>query len=196
MLLRDVPEHWLRFFEFTGDVANVGAAAMLDEQTGEMAAGNHPSVRKGIGYTAAEGRANAGTNGERRATEVGGASRFFYVAKASSRERNAGLEGFEERDSREGLKNSTPRSYQINDAMGKPPILRKNTHPTVKPIALMRWLVRLVTPPGGLVIDPFAGSGTTGIACSLEGLNFIGIEREADYVEIARARIAHWGLPS
>jgi len=56
----------------------------------------------------------------------------------------------------------------------------------------MRWLVRLVTPPGGTCLDPFVGSGTTGIACALEGFEFIGIEREAEYVEIARARIAHW----
>ena len=69
---------------------------------------------------------------------------------------------------------------------------RRCGHPTVKPIALMRWLVRLVTPPGGLVLDPFAGSGTTGAACELEGFDFIGIEREAEYVEIAEARIAHW----
>lgn len=71
----------------------------------------------------------------------------------------------------------------------------KNVHPlepTVKPIALMRWLVRLVTPPDGTVLDPFAGSGTTGIAAALEGFDFIGIEREAEYVEIAEARIAHW----
>jgi DNA modification methylase len=56
----------------------------------------------------------------------------------------------------------------------------------------MRWLVRLVTPPGGVVLDPFTGSGTTGIAAALEGFDFIGIEREAEYVEIARARIAWW----
>ncbi len=66
----------------------------------------------------------------------------------------------------------------------------RNVHPTVKPLALMRWLVRLVTPPGGLVLDPFAGSGTTGIACIQEQLRFIGIEREAEYVQIAEARIA------
>jgi len=65
----------------------------------------------------------------------------------------------------------------------------ENRHPTVKPIALMRWLVRLVTPPGGLVLDPFAGSGTTGIAAAQEGFRFLGIEREAEYVEIARQRI-------
>lgn len=66
----------------------------------------------------------------------------------------------------------------------------RNTHPTVKPVALMRWLVRLVTPPGGTVIDPFLGSGTTGMAAAYEGFNFIGIEREADYIPIAQARIA------
>lgn len=62
----------------------------------------------------------------------------------------------------------------------------------VKPLALMRWLVRLVTPPGGLVLDPFAGSGTTLIAAHQEGFRALGIEREAEYVKIARARIAHW----
>jgi DNA modification methylase len=63
---------------------------------------------------------------------------------------------------------------------------------TVKPIALMRWLVRLITPPGGVCLDPFTGSGTTGCAAALEGFDFIGFEREAEYVEIARARIDWW----
>jgi DNA modification methylase len=67
-----------------------------------------------------------------------------------------------------------------------------NGHPTVKPLALMKWLVRLVTPPDGLVLDPFAGSGTTGLACLHEGFRFIGIEKEAEYVEIARARLASY----
>jgi site-specific DNA-methyltransferase (adenine-specific) len=65
-----------------------------------------------------------------------------------------------------------------------------NVHPTVKPTDLMRYLCRLVTPPGGVVLDPFAGSGSTGKAAVLEGFRFLGIEREAEYVEIARARIA------
>ena len=95
----------------------------------------------------------------------GSASRFFYCAKASRSERNAGLEG-------------------------------TNHHPTIKPIELMRYLVRLTkTPTGGVVLDPFTGSGTTGIACVLEGREFIGIEREAEYVEIAEKRIAHYRLP-
>lgn len=64
--------------------------------------------------------------------------------------------------------------------------------PTVKPVDVMRWLVRLVTPPGGTVLDPFTGSGTTGVAAHLEGVEFLGIEREAEYAEIARARIEWW----
>ncbi len=69
---------------------------------------------------------------------------------------------------------------------------RANHHPTVKPIELMRYLCRLVTPKGGTVLDPFTGSGTTGCAAVLEGFTFVGIEREPEYAEIARARIDHW----
>ena len=69
-------------------------------------------------------------------------------------------------------------------------MLRVNTHPTVKPTDLMRWLCRLVTPPGGVILDPFMGSGSTGKAALLEGFKFIGCEREDEYVPIAQARIA------
>jgi DNA modification methylase len=62
----------------------------------------------------------------------------------------------------------------------------------VKPISVMRWLVRLICPPGGTVLDPFLGSGTTGIAAALEGFDFIGVEQDAEYLEIAERRIAHW----
>lgn len=117
--------------------------------------------------------------------DTGGASRFFYCAKASRAEREAGLEGMpvgksgtwggDEDDLSEGKKLVNPRS---------------NGHPTVKPISLMRWLCRLVTPPGGLILDPFAGSGSTGCAAVLENFRFIGVEREAEYVAIAGKRIA------
>jgi len=137
------------------------AAAMLDEQTGD---------RPGFagGGTVGAGFRRAYVGGERGDTNLpaqtfsdrGGASRFFYCAKASRKEREAGLEG-------------------------------RNTHPTVKPVALMRWLVRLVTPPGGTVLDPFLGSGTTGIAAKMEGFEFVGIEQDADYVEMARRRSEH-----
>ena len=68
---------------------------------------------------------------------------------------------------------------------------RKNHHSTVKPIALMQWLVRLVCPPGGIVLEPFAGSGSTLVACALEDRDAIGMELDAEYVTIARARVAH-----
>jgi DNA methylase len=125
--------------------------------------------------------------------DQGGPSRFFYVAKASSAERNAGLDGFEDREGRDtygdGLQGPRPHTREDYEWERKS---ARNPHPTVKPIDLMRWLVRLVTPPGGTVLDPFAGSGTTGIAAVLEGFDFVGVEREADYLAIAEARIAWW----
>jgi site-specific DNA-methyltransferase (adenine-specific) len=92
------------------------------------------------------------------------ASRFFYTPKADAEDRNDGL----------------------------PPKLR-NRHPTVKPVDLMRWLVRLITPPGGVVLDPFTGSGSTGKACALEGRDFVGVELDPQHVKVAEARIAHAG---
>lgn len=116
----------------------------------------------------------------------GGASRFFYCPKTSSAERNAGLDGFDERQAGKWAGGIQAR----REAAGQG--LARNVHPTVKPIELMRWLIRLVTPGGGRVLDPFLGSGTTGCAAALEGVDFIGIEREADYLAIAEARIEFW----
>lgn len=139
----------------------------LDEQTGTLRSGANPTRRNSDKFRNSYGE----FAGERecapaRGADKGGASRFFYCAKAAKKERNAGLRG-------EGA---------------------KNAHPTVKPIALMRYLIRLVTPPGGTVLDPFLGSGTTGCAAVQEQCvgRFVGIEREAEYVAIAEARIAHW----
>jgi site-specific DNA-methyltransferase (adenine-specific) len=109
------------------------------------------------------------------------AARFFYCAKASAKDRDEGVAGVA------GVAGGM--SGRRDGSMGSI-TMRKNTHPTVKPTDLMRYLCRLVTPPGGTVLDPFAGSGSTGKAAALEGFRFIGIEREAEYVEIARARIA------
>lgn len=114
--------------------------------------------------------------------DTGGASRFFYVAKASKSERNFGLKGFEEK---EGIRTNAPRDSEI-----KKNVVRTNFHPTVKPVKLMQYLVRMITPEGGTVLDPFAGSGTTGIACKIDGFNFVGLELGEEYAEIARARIA------
>lgn len=120
--------------------------------------------------------------GEYKGYDTGGsAARFFYCAKASKKDRDEGLEGFEEKYGN--------RQNGFSDKLSDSKVPRANNHPTVKPTALMRYLVKLVTPPGGTVLDPFTGSGSTGKACKLEGFEFIGIEREADYVKIAEARI-------
>lgn len=107
-------------------------------------------------------------------------SRLFFCAKATRREREAGCEQLPE------------RLVPLYTGPSRSPRLRRNTHPTVKPLELMRWLVRLTCPPGGLVLDPFTGSGTTGAAAVMEGRTFLGIEREAAYVDIACARLTHW----
>jgi len=83
------------------------------------------------------------------------------------------------------------RAVAADNAYQRGKTERRNVHPTVKPVAVMRWLVRLVTPPGGVVLDPFTGSGTTGIAATLEGFRFIGCELSHEYADLARGRIAH-----
>ena len=113
-------------------------------------------------------------------------SKFFYCAKASKAERNMGLDDYEEKQVTDGTMRSnqeTARTFGANSAK------RKNYHPTVKPIKLMEYLVRLVTPKEGIVLEPFAGSGTTLIACKQQGFNYIGIEREQEYCDIAEARL-------
>lgn len=142
---------------------------------------------------------DAFTSRESAAREVGAsdresATRFLYSAKASRSERDAGLDGMPAVEWWHGAPNGyRPDQLNTSSAGGTRNAARsRNHHPTVKPIDLMRWLVRLVTPAGGLVLDPFAGSGTTGIAAVLEGREFIGIEREAEYAEIARQRIRHY----
>jgi DNA modification methylase len=171
---------------------------LLDEQSGERPAGEPRLNRRGITTgTSIGGQGRYGTSEPHEAItgygDSGGASRFFYTAKASSAERNAGLEGFEAKPVPVSVIQTQDRTSAGDELGGKQQSRQRNVHPTVKPIALMRWLVRLVTPPGGTVLDPFAGSGTTGIAAGLEGLNFVGIEREEEYVRIAEARIRWWG---
>lgn len=118
--------------------------------------------------------------------DSGSAARFFYCAKASKRDRNEGLDGFEAirmHDGREegGVGGSNPRN-RTND-------YKQNHHPTVKPIDLMQYLCRLVTPLNGTILDPFLGSGSTGKAAMYEGFNFVGIELTQEYLPIAKARI-------
>jgi site-specific DNA-methyltransferase (adenine-specific) len=190
------------------------AAAMLDEQSGEsvsqaamMQAGpesegwglhtRQPGVRghndsggaSRFFHTVKDGAKAVNTYGDGLNTpqpsglpygDSGGASRFFYVAKAARAERNFGLDGFNTEVAgtgalRDGGRESKPRA---------------NTHPTVKPVALMAYLIRMVARKGSVILDPFMGSGTTAVAAIQEGVAWIGCEREAEYVKIINGRIA------
>jgi site-specific DNA-methyltransferase (adenine-specific) len=140
------------------------AAAMLDEQSGEGVSKRAPRG-SGKSETATYGVWGLADDDTRGHNDTGGASRFFYTAKASRQDRNAGG-------------------------------LADNTHPTVKPTELMRWLIRLVTPPGGIILDPFGGSGSTGLAARAENTRCILIERESEYLNIIRDRLAQLSLLS
>ena len=121
-------------------------------------------------------------------SDKGGASRFFYQAKVSKAERNMGLDHFEDKE--------TKGSIGLHSVGGSPTKdnnrIQKNTHPTVKPINLMTYLCRLITPEGGIVLDPFMGSGSTGIAAQLEGFRFVGMEMDEEYIKIATTRIENY----
>jgi DNA modification methylase len=165
-------------------------AELLDEQSGTSKA---KPARTGIkggnsGALGEFGGSTADAIGHWPEDLGGGASRFFYVAKASKRDRNEGLEELDpqrhsDRENAEGVGGDNPRN-RTNNA-------RQNFHPTVKPTDLMRYLVKLVTPPGGTVLDPFTGSGSTGKAAILEGFRFIGCELTEDYIPIIEGRLAH-----
>ena len=113
----------------------------------------------------------------------GSAARFFYCPKASTRDRDEGCDSLNQK---EGTVRDDGGAQHVKNVK-----LAKNFHPTVKPTELMRYLCRLVTPPGGTVLDPFLGSGSTGKAAVLEGFSFIGIDLSAEYAAIAKARIDH-----
>ena len=115
---------------------------------------------------------------------MGEAARFFYTPKACKEDRDDGCEMMEARQySHDGRETPIENAYQRNESEAR------NFHPTVKPTDLMRYLCRMVTPPGGIVLDPFTGSGSTGRGAVLEGFRFIGCEMDADYIKIAKARI-------
>ena len=124
--------------------------------------------------------------------DSGSASRFFYVPKASQEERNFGLYDFDNKFTASAEFRPNHMEKAIKGENGNPygrwnP--RKNIHPTVKPVELMRYLTRMITPPNGICLDPYVGSGTTAMACKIEGFRYIGIECEKDYVDIANARL-------
>ena len=121
--------------------------------------------------------------------DSGSASRYFYCAKASKKDRDEGLDTFNQEKVNDGRQAPVDNPFQRGET------LRKNTHPTVKPTELMQYLIRLVTPNNGIVLDPFNGSGSTGKAVMYEnkeknkGYKYIGIELDKEYLEISKARI-------
>jgi site-specific DNA-methyltransferase (adenine-specific) len=180
------------------------AGEALDQQSGESRDGVAVK-RNGVTSNGVTGwgKAPVGTPDAGGYGGAGGASRFFtqadfgpddwpfvYQAKPSRRERNAGLDGLPEQEWRgnygDGIQDNRPHTkdgYTYKSTT-------QNTHPTVKPVALMRHLVRLVTPPGGTVLDPFAGSGTTLVAAVLEGFDAVGCEMTDEYLPIIQGRVA------
>jgi DNA modification methylase len=162
------------------------AGKMLDEQTGHLSgAGNKIGSERKQDATFVPHQSQVTFKYD----NGGGASRFFYCAKASSSERNDGLEGLP--------KIHKPLMGEFKDNPGREtpkssPTPRQNHHPTVKPLKLMEYLIKLVMPPkDGILLDPFAGSGTTILAAHCLGLKAIGIEKYPEYVEIARTRLAN-----
>lgn len=120
--------------------------------------------------------------------DQGSAARFFYCAKASRNERDYGLDNFD--DKQKIYRATANGTGEISKNMERFASIMKNNHPTVKPIKLMQYLIKLVTPLGGIVLDPFSGSGSTLIAAKLLGFNYIGIELDAEYIKIAESRLA------
>jgi DNA modification methylase len=156
----------------------------------ETGKGGHPQKANESENNCLSGKNYARERDSRINTDSGNASRFFksiiYQAKASKKERNAGLDGFEDKLT-QGMRSNAGPALVGDDESGR--TTTKNNHPTVKPVALMEYLIKMVTPTNGIVLDPFMGSGSTGVACVLNDFEFVGIDLDKDYCEIARARI-------
>ena len=162
---------------------------MLDAQSGTLTSGANPERRGSNKFANTYGDFEGQeTCVPARGVDVGGASRFYYCAKASRSDRNAGLEGRTEKPLLWSAGTQSPGTFQSPNTHRA----AQNHHPTVKPLFLMQWLCRLITPKGGLILDPFCGSGSTGRAAVAEGFSFIGIELDPEYAAIARARIADY----
>jgi site-specific DNA-methyltransferase (adenine-specific) len=168
-------------------------AEMLDAQAGERPGVGKPRVLRrghstssGIGY---------GSTAEGGAAPVGfqdsstNASRFFFTAKPAKRERHLGCRDLYWRRDKSSPTGVVRVSREEWEALPEAEQAHGNIHPTVKPLSAMRWLVRLVTPPGGTVLDPFVGSGTTAMACEAEGFECVAVDLYADHLDVAACRI-------
>ena len=182
--------------ESTGDApAGRWPANFIHDGSDEVVA-LFPNTKAGIAKRGNSGGNNFGSDTPKPPlddigyADSGSAARFFYCAKASKRDRNEGLEGFAPiRKVFMATKNGTGEPSKGLERFTTEP--SANFHPTVKPTDLMRYLCRLVTPPNGIVLDPFMGSGSTGKAAMLESFDFIGIEQDSNYIKIAEARIEY-----
>jgi len=171
------------------------AVRLLDEQSGTLKSGQLlPHHKRFAGNKNCYGKATDVSCTYPQGGDSGGASRFFYCAKASRGERNAGLEELAEKNAchynQSGRRYGGGNRKNWKDPYKKPQF--QNNHPTVKPIKLFEWLIKLVTREGQTVLDPFIGSGTTIIAAHNTGRKCMGIEKEEEYIEIAKRRATHW----
>lgn len=178
---------------FPANLIHDGSDEVVDlfPESNSARVGNPNNPKRGTNHTATSyGLGDGKTTHDFR--DQGSAARFFYCAKASKSDRNEGLDTFKSKipAAAEFRPNHTEKAANGEDGN---PYGRwsetKNIHPTVKPTDLMKYLIRLVTPKGGVVLDPFMGSGSTGKAAKIEGFDFIGIELDEEYFQIAQARI-------
>ena len=171
-----------------------------DETDFDEVCGGFPNTKSQIGARGGQGFHNCLGRPDRERkdgnklsgyADSGSASRYFYCAKASKRDRDEGLEEFEQQKVNDGRKKDADNAFQRGAT------LRHNIHPTVKPTDLMQYLVRLVTPNNGTILDPFNGSGSTGKAVMYENKDrkknykYIGIELSEEYLQISKARIEY-----
>lgn len=170
-----LPEHLQALFDKAPNPGRDEVLAAFPQAKGQQGAitGSEPSSKTANTFGEFAGRASSAPRGD-----TGSAARFFYCAKASRKDRNEGLVD----PGPQFTHGATLRKVENTETKG-------NTHPTVKPTDLMAYLCRLVTPPGGVVFDPFMGSGSTGKAALREGFRFIGCEKETEYSVIAEARL-------
>ena len=177
-------------FGQTENVARKKVVRKSRSEDGVWTDGNSGMKAEGTQYADADPRGRFPANVMHDGLETEWA-RFFYCPKTSKSERNDGLDNFETKKmGMSGGAQSKGEGYDKGQGIGLNRVIeRKNTHPTVKPVELMKYLCRLVTPKGGTVLDPFMGSGSTGMAAKDEGFDFIGIEKEKEYFEICESRI-------
>lgn len=157
--------------------ANAGAAAPVHRRNGDKFRNSYGTFQGNIDEAGSTFQGDSGS-----------AARFFYAAKSSRKDRNEGTDALPQKPG--GMVSNTSGQHMTRRDGYEPPSVGNN-HPTVKPTDLMAYLCRLVTPPGGVVLDPYMGSGSTGKAAIREGFNFIGCELYPEYLSIAEARIAH-----